>query len=112
MRYLKKYNESQDDDIDNIQDVIQSWIDGLDFEIVKVDNYTNKNGIYYRLYRHKNQINLILYINDSVNWNKEILELKDSMDKLTDHLKSIGYKIFYIYDTNLGYTRIISICLV
>lgn len=107
MKYLKRFNESHDE-IDNIQDVVQSFLDDLDFEIKKVDDYTNNDGIYYRLLSHPiegNTIDLIFHINDIRKFGKELLELRSKIEKLRSHLKSIGYNIHSVKNVNIGYRR-------
>lgn len=103
MKYLRKWNEAiNEGDVDDIKDILQSWIDDFSFDIIEdnsvgtlaFDDY--KDGIFYRIkidsYLYFKYISIMFNVNNIGRYNKECDKLKNRFSELINHLKESDYK--------------------
>lgn len=93
MRHLRKYNESnQNDDLNNIKEILQSWLDDFDFDIIQHSDSDRWDGIFYHISTEKHQTHAIVEISITVNgidnYINEYKQIKERIGELVDHFKS------------------------
>lgn len=111
MKHLRKYNEMvSQEDREDIEDILQSWIDDLDFHIIDYDNMNSDtfnlvedsdDGIYYRIkfqWEGSNWTKIHFNVNNIDRYQKEFDELKVKLNDLVEHLKSRGLKNVNLQD--------------
>ena len=95
---LKSFNESNsviDDEIDNIKEILQSWIDEFNFDILKHHESDNWSGVFYHVDKHKNGFDIIFNINNITQYWKEYNEIKNRITELVDHLRLNYDDVYY-----------------
>lgn len=108
MRHLRRYNEMvSQEDREDIKDILQSWIDDLDFHIINYDEPFRsveedaEDGIYYRIkfqWEGSNWTKIYFNVNNIDRYQKEFDELKVKLNDLVEHLKSRGLKNVSLQD--------------
>lgn len=88
MKHLKRWNESvNQDDIDNIKEILQSWMDDFDFDFMKHTDTDHWDGIFYHISVDRDEVEITFNINKMDKHENVYNEIKDRMGELVLNLR-------------------------
>lgn len=93
MKHLRRYNESlNQDDMNHIKEILQSWMDDFDFDILEHSDSDRWDGMFYHISTENHQTHAIveisLTINGIDNYIKEYKQIKERIGELVQNLEA------------------------